>query len=257
MDRVKGKAAIVTGGGSGIGEATAKLLAAEGAKVTIVDVDDANGARVAKEINDAGGTANFRHLDISNEDDIKTVFQQVFEDYGMLHILVNDAAVVGVDTPPDATKADDWDAVMNVNLRGTFLCTKYAVPYIKQTGQGGSIINVSSIMAMLGGPAHPYNTSKGGIRSMTKSHSWIYAKDGIRVNSVHPGYINTPLFQKLASASPQGLEASITATGSRIPMGRMGTPEDIANGILYLASDEASYVTGCELIIDGGDLIKP
>ena len=257
MDRVKGKAAIVTGGGSGIGEATAKLLAAEGAKVTVVDVDDVNGARVAKEIRDAGGAATFRRLDISREDDIKSVFKQAFEEYGALHILVNDAAVVGVDTPPDATDAADWDAVMNVNLRGTFLCTKHAVPYIKRTGQGGSIINVSSIMAMLGGPAHPYNTSKGGIRSMTKSNAWTYAKEGIRVNSVHPGYINTPLFQKLASASAQGLEASIQATGARIPMGRMGTPEDIANGILYLASDEASYVTGCELVIDGGDLMKP
>src|SRR3972149_10149243 len=155
MDRVKGKAAIVTGGGSGIGEGTAKLLAAEGARVTVVDIDDANGARVAGEIKTAGGTAMFRHLDISREDDIITVFQAAFEDYRAFHILVNNAAVVGKDTPPDATTAEDWDAVMNVNVRGTFLCTKHAIRHIKQTGQGGSIVNVSSIMAMLGGPAHP------------------------------------------------------------------------------------------------------
>lgn len=257
MDRVKGKVAIVTGGGSGIGEATAKLLAAEGAKVTVVDIDDANGERVAKEIRDAGGTAAFRYLDISREDDIIMVFKEAFEEYGALHILVNNAAIVGRDTPPDATTAEDWDAVMNVNMRGTFLCTKHAVRYLKQTGQGGSIVNVSSIMAMLGGPAHIYNTSKGGIRGMTKSAAYIYAREGIRINSVHPGYVNTPLFQRMASASPAGLEASIKSAGDRIPLGRMGSPEDIANGILYLASDEASYVTGSELVIDGGDLIKP
>jgi NAD(P)-dependent dehydrogenase (short-subunit alcohol dehydrogenase family) len=256
MDRVKGKAAIVTGSGSGIGEATARLLAAEGAKVTVVDVDDPNGERVAAEITAAGGTARFRHLDISREDDITTVFRDAYEQYGALHILVNNAAVLGRDTPPDATAAEDWDAVMNVNVRGTFLCTKHAVPYIRQTGQGGSIVNVSSIMAMLGGPAHIYNTSKGSIRGMTKSAAMIYAKDGIRVNSVHPGYINTPLFRRLAGRTPAEVEAAAKRAGERVPAGRMGTPEDIARGILYLASDESSYVTGSELVIDGGVLVK-
>ncbi len=256
MDRVKGKAAIVTGGGSGIGEATAKLLAAEGAKVTIVDIDDANGARVADEIIAAGGTARFRHLDISREDDITSVFNEAYEEYGALHILVNNALALGRDTPPDATSAEDWDAVMNVNVRGTFLCTKHAVRYIKRTGQGGSIVNVSSIMAMLGGPAHIYNTSKGAIRSMTKNVAVIYAADGIRANSVHPGYINTPLFRRLAGRNPAEVEAAAKRAGERVPAGRMGTPEDIAAGILYLASDESSYVTGSELVIDGGALVK-
>jgi NAD(P)-dependent dehydrogenase (short-subunit alcohol dehydrogenase family) len=256
MDRVKGKAAIVTGGGSGIGEATAKLLAVEGARVTIVDIDDANGARVAREITDAGGTARFRHMDISQEDDIIAVFKAAYEEYGGLHVLVNNALALGRDTPPDVTAAADWDAVMDVNVRGTFLCTKHAVACMKQTGQGGSIVNVSSIMAMLGGPAHIYNTSKGAIRSMTKNVAIIYAPDGIRANSVHPGYINTPLFRRLAGRNPAEVANAAKHAGDRVPLGRMGTPEDIAAGILYLVSDESSYVTGSELVIDGGILVK-
>jgi NAD(P)-dependent dehydrogenase (short-subunit alcohol dehydrogenase family) len=256
VDRVKGKTAVVTGAGSGIGEATAKVLAAEGAKVTIVDIDDANGARVADEINTAGGTARFRHLDISREDDIIVVFREAFDEYGALHVLVNNALALGKDTPPDATSAGDWDAVMDVNVRGTFLCTKHALKYMKQTGQGGSIVNVSSIMAMLGGPAHIYNTSKGAIRSLTKNIAIIYARDGIRANSVHPGYINTPLFRRLAGRNPAEVEAAAQRAGERVPLGRMGNPEDIAAGILYLASDESSYVTGSELVIDGGVLVK-
>jgi NAD(P)-dependent dehydrogenase (short-subunit alcohol dehydrogenase family) len=138
-----------------------------------------------------------------------------------------------------------------VNLRGTFLCTKYAIPYILKTG-GGGVVNVSSSMGMLGGPALPYNTSKGGIRNMTKSDAFLYSRKGIRFNSVHPGFIITPLFTKMASKEPEGLEAAIKREGGKIPLGRMGKAEEIANGILFLASDEASYITGVELIIDGG-----
>jgi NAD(P)-dependent dehydrogenase (short-subunit alcohol dehydrogenase family) len=144
---------------------------------------------------------------------------------------------------------------MNVNLRGTFLCTKYAVPYILKPG-GGSVINVSSIQGILGGPTPIYCASKGGIRTLTKADAITYARRGIRFNSVHPGYIITPLFTNLAAKSPGGVEGSIKAEGERIPMGRMGRPEEIANGILFLASDESSYITGLELIIDGGKIIE-
>jgi NAD(P)-dependent dehydrogenase (short-subunit alcohol dehydrogenase family) len=254
MDRVKGKVAIVTGGGSGIGEAAAKLLAAEGAKVAIVDIDDENGRRVAKEIKAARGTAEFWHMDISQEKEVEKTLADINKKYGQLHILVNNAGITGNARPSHETTSADWDAVMNVNLRGTFLCTKYAVPYILKTG-GGSVINVSSIMGILGGPTPVYCSSKGGIRTLTKADAVTYARQNIRFNSVHPGYIITPLFKNLAAKTPLGVEKSIEREGANIPMGRMGTPEEIANGILYLASDESSYVTGLELIIDGGKII--
>jgi NAD(P)-dependent dehydrogenase (short-subunit alcohol dehydrogenase family) len=254
MDRVKGKIAIVTGGGSGIGEATAKLLAEEGAAVAIVDIDDENGNRVAKEIKDAGGTAGYWHMDISQEKEVEKTFADIMKKYSHLHILVNNAGIAGSGGPSHETTSDAWDNVMNVNLRGTFLCTKYAVPYILKSG-GGSVINVSSIMGILGGPTPAYCSSKGGIRTLTKADAVTYARQGIRFNSVHPGYIITPLFKKLAAKSPQGVEGSIKIEGERIPIGRMGMPEEIANGILFLASDESSYITGLEMIIDGGKII--
>ncbi len=254
MDRVKGKVAIVTGGGSGIGEATAKLLAKESAEVAIVDIDDDNGNRVAKEIEAAGGTAGYWHMDISKEKEVEKTFADINKKYGNLHILVNNAGIAGRGGPSHETSAEDWDSVMNVNLRGTFLCTKHAVPYILKSG-GGSVINVSSIMGILGGPTPVYCSSKGGIRTLTKADAVTYARQNIRFNSVHPGYIITPLFKNLAAKTPQGVEGSIKQEGERIPMGRMGMPEEIASGILFLASDESSYITGLELIIDGGMII--
>jgi NAD(P)-dependent dehydrogenase (short-subunit alcohol dehydrogenase family) len=251
MDRVKDKVAIITGGGSGIGEATAKLMSKEGATVAIVDIDDENGKRVAKEIKAAGGKAEFWHMNIAAEKEVEKTFAEIDKKFGKVNILVNNAGITGQAKATHETTAEEFDAVINVNLRGTFLCTKYAVPYILKAG-GGSIVNVSSIMGMLGGPAIPYNTSKGGIRNLTKSDAFMYSRKGIRVNSVHPGYIITPLFTKMASKEPAGLDAAIKREGGKIPMGRMGGAEEIANGILFLASDEASYVTGIELIIDGG-----
>jgi NAD(P)-dependent dehydrogenase (short-subunit alcohol dehydrogenase family) len=253
MDRVKNKVAIVTGGASGIGEATAKLLAKEGAKVAIADIDDENGKRVEAEVKEANGEAHFWHLDISQEKEVDRVFTEIYRRYSRLNILVNNAGITGVRKPTHEITSEEWDSVMNVNLKGTFFCTKYAVPYMISAGSG-SVINVSSIMGILGGPGQVYNTSKAAIRHQTKSDAVIYAKDHIRFNSVHPGYIITPLFKKLA-AKTQGVEKAIQEESYRIPLGRMGMPEDIANGILFLASDEASYVTGLELIIDGGKVI--
>lgn len=253
MNRVKGKAAIVTGGASGIGEATAKLLAAEGASVAIVDIDDKNGERVVGEIKSAGGKAGFYSMNVAAESEVSKTFTAVFEKYGRLDILVNCAGIVGSDSPPHEITSEQWDAVMNVNLKGPFYCTKYAVPLFRKSG-GGSVINVSSIMGMLAGPTMVYNTSKSGLRHMTKNDAYIYARENIRFNSIHPGYIITPLFRKLA-AGKDSFEESVAKESQMIPMGRMGKPEEIANGILYLASDESGYVTGSELIIDGGCMI--
>jgi NAD(P)-dependent dehydrogenase (short-subunit alcohol dehydrogenase family) len=255
MDRVKDKVAIVTGGGSGIGESTAKLLAKEGAKVAVIDIDDENGKRVTKEIKTAGGTAEYWHMNIADEKEVDKTFADINKKFGKLNILVNNAGIAGQGGATHEITAEQFDAVLNVNLRGTFFCSKHAIPYLLKAG-GGSVINVSSIMGMLGGPALPYNTSKGGIRNMTKSDAFIYARKNIRFNSVHPGFIITPLFTKLASKSPGGVEASIKKEGENIPMGRMGQADEIAAGILFLASDEASYITGAELVIDGGSLMS-
>lgn len=254
MDRVKRKVAIVTGGASGIGEATAKLLAKEGASIALLDIDDENGKRVEGEIRASGGTVFFWHMNIASEAEVETVFRKVSEKYGKIDILVNNAGIVGAARPPHELSIEEFDSVMDVNLKGTFFCIKHAVPYMLASG-GGSVVNVSSTMGMLAGPAAVYNTSKAAVRHMTKCMAIIYADKNIRFNSVHPGYIITPLFTNLVKDKPGGVEAAAERQSKNIPLGRMGLPEDIANGILYLASDEAAYVTGSELVIDGGNMV--
>ena len=253
MDRVKGKVAIVTGAASGIGEATAKLLVREGAKVGIVDIDDENGDRVLKEINSSGGEAVYHHMDVTKEKEIESVFAEIYKKFGKLNILVNNAGAAGHGGPSHLVTNEVWDRMMNTNVKGPFWCVKYAVPYILKSG-GGSVVNVSSIMGMLGGSG-VYGTSKGTLRQLTKCDAITYARDNIRFNSVHPGFILTPLTIKLGELRPEGAEKSMEELSRGIPVQRLGLPEEIANGILFLASDEASYVTGTELIIDGGVFI--
>ena len=231
MDRVKGKVAIVTGGASGIGEATAKLLAAEGAKVAITDIDDANGARVVKEIKEAGGTASFYHLDVTREKDVEETFSKIVDEYQKLDILVNSAGIPGGPLGTHETPTELWDRVMDINAKGTFLCNKYAVPYMLMN-RGGSVINISSMLGLMGGMDPVYHASKGAVRMMTKSDAWFYARDQIRFNSVHPGYIFTPLFQGFGKANPEGEEQFYQEMAEKIPQGRLGTAEDVARGIL-------------------------
>ena len=256
MDRVKGKVAIVTGGANGIGEATAKLLAREGAKVAIVDIDDENGKRVVKEIKAEKGIADFWHMDISHENEVKKTFTDIYAKWGQLHILVNNAGIPGYRKPAHETTSEEWDRVMNVNLKGAFFCTKYAAPYMIKSGSG-SIVNVASVYGLIGCDTPVYDTSKGGMRSMTKSDALVYAKNNIRVNSVHPGNIITPLFRKIVDKIGGGLENTIKLLSTMCPMDRMGNPEEIAYGILFLASDESSYVTAAELVMDGGMFNAP
>jgi NAD(P)-dependent dehydrogenase (short-subunit alcohol dehydrogenase family) len=256
VDRVKGKVAIVTGGANGIGEATAKLLAREGAKVAIVDIDDENGKRVVREIVKESGIADFWHMDISKEKEVEKTFSDIYRKYGQLHILVNNAGIPGYRKPPHETTSEEWDRVMNVNLKGAFFCTKYAAPYMIKSGSG-SIINVASVYGIIGCDTPVYDTSKGAIRSMSKSDALVYAKSNIRVNSVHPGNIITPLFRKIVDKIGGGLENTIKLLSTMCPMDRMGNPEEIAYGILFLASDESSYVTAAELVMDGGMLNAP
>lgn len=252
MGRMESKVAVVTGGAKGIGRATCHVLAEAGAKVAVTDILDEEGKQVAEEITERGGIAEFRHLDTSIEKDVSEVFGEIYEQFGAYHVLVNNAGISGTGKPTHEISEQEWDQVMNVNVKGVFLCTKHAVPVIKQSG-GGSIINLSSIYGIISAPdLPPYHASKGAIRLMTKTDALLYAKEGIRVNSVHPGFIWTPLVEQLASQSEEGIDAFKKNLESRHPIGHVGRPEDIAYGILYLASDESKFVTGSELVIDGG-----
>ena len=257
VDRVKGKVAIVTGGGNGIGEGTAKLLAKEGASVCIVDIDDENGKRVVKEIKTAKGEAMFEHADVSKEEDVKKAFEAFYKKYGKLHILVNNAGVGLGGGPAHKAKVEMFDKVFDVNVKGAFFCIKYAVPYILKTGPG-SIVNVCSIYGIVASDVSFYDASKGALRAMTKADAIVYSRDKIRFNSVHPGNIETPLFRKLAQmVDKKGVGHAVEMLSVTNPLDRMGTPEDVAYGILYLASDESSYVNGTELVIDGGYISMP
>ncbi|MCD6169176.1 MAG: SDR family oxidoreductase, partial [Candidatus Latescibacteria bacterium] len=176
----------------------------------------------------------------------------VAREFGKIDVLVNNAGIAGVNKPTHQITEEQWDKVINVNVKGVFFCTKHAIPYMQNTG-GGSIINLSSIYGLVSAPdIPPYHASKGAVRLMTKTDALLYAKDNIRVNSVHPGYIWTPLVEDLGRKSPRGVEAFREQLDSLHPIGHVGEPEDIAYGILYLASDESKFVTGSELVIDGG-----
>lgn len=249
MGRVSGKAAIVTGGASGIGRETCMLLAKEGAKVAIADTDSA-GAGLAAEIS-RSGEAVFLKLDVSDEASVEKAFAVVNDRFGRIDVLVNNAGITGVKKPTHEITAGEWDRVMEVNVNGVFYCTKHAVPYMKASG-GGSIINVGSVIGVVAyTAAPPYVASKAAVRLMSKTDALIYAKDGIRVNSVIPGYVWTPLIENALKAGGD-VEAGRKALEALHPIGRLGEPLDVAYGIVYLASDESKFTTGSDLVIDGG-----
>ena len=252
MGRVEGKVAIVTGGALGIGRTTCLLLAKEGAKVAVTDVLDREGKEVVDEIKAAGGIAEYWHLDVTNEEEVKKVLADVAREFGKIDVLVNNAGIAGVNKPTHEITEEEWDKVINVNVKGVFFCTKHVIPYMRKAG-GGSIINLSSIYGLVSAPdVPPYHASKGAVRLMTKTDALLYAKDDIRVNSVHPGYIWTPMVENHLKASGIDPEEGRKQLASLHPIGHVGEPIDIAYGIVYLASDESKFVTGSELVIDGG-----
>lgn len=255
MGRVEGKTAIVTGGGSGIGRAICLLMANEGAKVAILDLNGKGGQETQRIITDKGQIGRFWHVDVSREEDIARAFFEINAEFGKINILVNNAGILGVDKPTDEITEEEWDKVLAINTKGVFLGTKHAVPYMRKAG-GGSIINISSIYAIRGTPSvPPYHAAKAAVRIMSKVDALLYAKDNIRVNSVLPGIIMTPLLEQVINSS-QDPEDALQALISSTPLGRLGTPENIAQGVLYLASDESSFVTGSDLVIDGGYTAK-
>ena len=247
MGRLDGKVVLISGGARGQGAEEARLMAREGAKVVFGDILDDQGKQVEAEISEAGLDATYVHLDVTRANDWESAVDTAVQKYGGLHILVNNAGILIRKGVEDTTE-EEWDRIMGINLKGVFLGTKHAIPAMRSSG-GGSIVNISSTAGLVGSPegSPSYTATKGGVSLFTKSIAIQHAKDGIRCNSVHPGPIDTEMIRDTIT-DPERMAARMR----RLPMGRVGTAADIAYGVLYLASDEASFVTGSELVIDGG-----
>jgi NAD(P)-dependent dehydrogenase (short-subunit alcohol dehydrogenase family) len=247
MGRLDGKVALISGGARGQGETEARLFVREGAKVVFGDILDAEGQKVEAKIRASGGEATYVHLDVTSEREWRAAVETAVRQYGKLHVLVNNAGII-IRKSIEETSVEEWDRTQAINVRGVFLGTKFAIPAMRQAG-GGSIINISSIAGLVGSTygAASYIASKGAVRLFTKATAIQHAKDNIRCNSIHPGPIETLMIQNTLED-----HAFLQERLHRIPLGRIGRVEDVAYGVLYLASDESSYVTGSELVIDGG-----
>ena len=247
MGRLEGKVALISGGAQGQGESEVRLFAKEGAKIVFGDIIDAKGKKVEAEINEAGGVAKYVHLDVTDENDWNSAAKLLSKLYGKLDILVNNAGIAMAGKNLEEVTSEEWDRIQEVNSKGVFLGVKAALPYMKASG-GGSIVNISSMAGIVGVPGiAAYAASKGAVRLLTKSIAVEYGAHNIRCNSVHPGYIETEMIS--------GLLANSEAMTNRLaitPLGIFATAHDVALSVLYLASDESRYVTGSELVIDGG-----
>jgi NAD(P)-dependent dehydrogenase (short-subunit alcohol dehydrogenase family) len=246
VERLRGRAALVTGAASGIGAATARRLASEGAAVLVTDVQDAAGTQVAKEIVASGGRASYHHLDVTSQAGWEAAVAAMLEEFGRLDILVNNAGLGDLAAIEDTSLAD-WDRTIGIDQTGVFLGMKTAAAALAASGHG-SVINISSIFGTSGGfgTSPAYHAAKGAVRTLTKNIALHWAGTGVRVNSVHPGFIDTPILDPAKGTPIEQAMLDVT------PMGRLGKPADVAAGVAYLASDDASFVTGSELYIDGG-----
>jgi NAD(P)-dependent dehydrogenase (short-subunit alcohol dehydrogenase family) len=252
MDRLKDKVIIVTGGASGIGRSACILAAREGATVCLTDVSDDEGRAGVEQIRREHGIADDWHLNVASESQVRTTFSSIVERFGRIDVLVNNAGISGPDKPTDEITEEEWDALLSVDLKSVFFCTKHAVPYMKARRRG-NIINMSSIYGIVGAAdVPPYHAAKGAVRIMTKNDALLYARDGIRVNSVHPGFVWTPLVERLGANQPGGSAPMRAALTAKHPIGRLGEPDDIGWAVVFLASDESAFMTGSELVVDGG-----
>jgi NAD(P)-dependent dehydrogenase (short-subunit alcohol dehydrogenase family) len=240
--RLEGKVALITGGGSGIGRATALLFATEGARVMIADLNEETARRAVNEIEDKGGQAAFVRADTSSEDDIQAAIKATVNTFGRLDIMFNNAGIGG----RDLEGREQWDRVIAVNLSGVYYGCKYAAEEMLRTG-GGSIINTASIAGLTGGYSAPYTAAKHGVVGLTREFALQYANQNIRVNCVCPGPIRTEMTRPMWEDEERRQDWP-----NRVPMGRWGEPEEIARAVLFLASEDASYVTGTHIIVDGG-----
>ena len=247
--RLKNKVALITGGAGGIGGETALLFAHEGARVVIVDVDDRGGKRLAGRINRGGGEAVYCHADVSRDGDCAGMVEAAEAAFGALHILFNNAGIMlAEDGDAVETSEEVWDATLAVNLKGVFLGCKYGIPALRRAG-GGSVVNTASFVALMGAatPQLAYTASKGGVVALTRELAVIHARENIRVNALCPGPLRTELLMKVLN-TPRKQQRRLV----HIPMGRFGEAREIAQAALYLASDESSFVTGTEFVVDGG-----
>jgi NAD(P)-dependent dehydrogenase (short-subunit alcohol dehydrogenase family) len=253
MHRVSGKTCIVTGASLGIGRACALRLAEEGARLALFDVLDDAGAALVAELNAKGAKARYWHVDVGSERAVHAAIDEVAAHFGGVDVLVNNAGIAGANKPTHEITEEEWDRVQAINVKGVFFCVKHAIAHLRRAG-GGSVINLSSIYGLVGAAdVPPYHASKGAVRLMSKNDALIYATDGIRVNSIHPGFIWTPMVEHhLRDSGATDLDAARREVGLLHPLGHMGDVDDIAWGVVYLASDEAKFVTGAELVIDGG-----
>ena len=250
-DRLEGKIALISGGTGGQGSTEVKLFCQEGAKVVFGDIDDEKGKKLEAEVRKSGGEAAYVHLDVTSESDWQKAVSKTIELYGKLNILINNAGIL-ITKRLEETTESDWDLVQSVNAKGVFLGAKSVISAMKNSG-GGSIVNISSIAGLVGRPWSAYTASKGAVRLLTKSIAVQYGPDRIRCNSVHPGIVNDNAMGELTLANfPDSTEDLLIDT----PLRRFAVSKDIAMGVLYLASDESSYVTGSELSIDGGTYAK-
>ena len=243
--RLEGKVAVITGGASGIGRETARRFAEEGAKICVADLADEPGRETANEIDGL-----YVHADVTDPEDVQGMYREAVERFGGLDVLFNNAGIA----PPDddsilETETDAWDRVQNVNLKSVYLCCKYGIPHLLERG-GGSVINTASFVAVMGAATSQisYTASKGGVLAMSRELGVQFARQGVRVNAICPGPVNTPLLQELFAKDPEKAQRRLV----HLPMGRFAEAIEIANGALFLASDESSYVTASTFLVDGG-----
>ncbi len=247
MPRLEGKVALISGGARGQGAVEARMFAEEGASVVIGDILDEQGRQTEAELQELGYNVTFVHLDVTSESDWDAAVQAAISAYGKLDILLNNAGIL-IRKNIEETTEEDWDRIFSINAKGVFLGTKTAIPAMRENG-GGSIINISSTAGLVGSPngSASYTATKGAVRLFTKSTAIQHAREGIRCNSIHPGPIETDMI-----ADTLNDPANLALRMQRLPLGRVGKPSEIAYGAIYLASDESSFVTGSELVIDGG-----
>lgn len=252
MARLEGKVALVTGAASGMGMATAEMFAREGCTVALGDIADDAGEDIARRIESAGGQARYWHLDVSSEASVAQVVSEVQSAFGTIDILVNCAGIIGVDKPTHEVEEHEWDKVFAIDVKGVFFATKHVIP-IMIANNGGSIVNFSSIYGLIGNDEFtPYHVAKGAVTMQTRQDAATYGRYNIRVNSVNPSTVLTPLVRGIAEEYPGGLPAYEEMMTANQSIRRLGTPEDVAYAVLYLASDESTWVTGVNLAIDGG-----
>lgn len=250
MGGFDGRVAVVTGGGSGIGRATCLAFAERGARVAVADVSTGGGRDTITEVRAAGGEAEFFEVDVTDEDQVAQMVRDIVDRFGSLDLAYNNAGVEGQRVRLHETSTDHWRRIMSINVDGIFFCMKYELAQMLVQG-GGAIVNASSTFGLAGGAGGPYPASKHAVVGLTKSVALDYAEDGIRVNSIHPGAIETPMIERLRADPILG-----DALETMHPMGRMGRPEEIAAAVVWLCSDEASFVTGHTLVVDGGNLAR-